>query len=222
MKRHLVIGTVAVALLTGCISADDPQQREKRGAAIGAAAGAVAGAIIGNQSGNNRTGAVIGAVAGAAVGGAVGRRMDAQQQELQQIEGVEVTRTAENELNIVLNNNILFDYNSSDLRPESRQTLREMADVFVRYHDTVVRVDGHTDAIGGDAFNQALSERRAGSVSRYLIDRGVEATRIQSRGFGKTMPVADNATPEGRQLNRRVEITVTSTSRDEDWREGRL
>src|SRR6185295_16725307 len=100
-----------------------PNRKTKRGATIGAVAGAIAGAVIGNQSGNNRTGAVVGAAAGAAVGGAIGRRMDKQEQELRQIEGVEVTRPSEGEINVQLTNDILFDTDSSALRSASRSTL---------------------------------------------------------------------------------------------------
>src|SRR5213076_717604 len=114
---------------------NDPNAKAKRGAGVGAAAGAIVGAIIGNQSGSNRTGAVIGAAAGAAIGAAVGHNMDKQQQELQQIPGVEVTRPAENEIAVRLTNDILFDFNSSALRYESQQTLRDLANNFQRYPD---------------------------------------------------------------------------------------
>jgi outer membrane protein OmpA-like peptidoglycan-associated protein len=210
MNRFLV-PLLALLVLVSCTTTD-PDVRAKRGAAIGAAAGAIAGAVIGNQSGNPQTGAVVGAIVGAGVGTAIGRRMDQQQEELRQIEGVEVTRTAEDELNIVLLNNILFDYDSATLRPESRRALREMAGVFVRFDDTTIEIEGHTDSIGSDAYNQGLSERRAGSVAGYLAEEGVAWSRMRTIGYGRTRPVADNATPEGRQLNRRVEIHVRARS----------
>ena len=209
MKR-----VAAILLLTlfalGCISASDPAKNEKKSAGKGALIGAIAGAIIGNQSGNSATGAVVGAIAGAAVGGAVGRRMDEQERELEQIEGVDVTRTAENELNVTVADSILFDYDSYELRPDARATLSELAAVFSRYTETQLRVEGHTDATGSETYNQLLSERRAESVANDLIQRGVAAARIEMHGYGKSRPVADNATPEGRQLNRRVEIQVVA------------
>src|SRR5207248_6794549 len=135
-------------------------QKAKRGAGIGAAAGAVAGAIIGNQTGNPRTGAAVGAAIGTAVGAAVGHRMDQQQKELQQIPGVEVTRPSENEIAVQLTNDILFDFNSYALRQESRETLRELANNFRQYPNEEVSVEGHTDNVGSDDYNQRLSEQR--------------------------------------------------------------
>src|SRR5215210_3937018 len=111
---------LVTAFTFACVSADDPNKRTKQGAGAGAAAGAVVGAVIGNQSGNNRTGAVVGAAAGAAIGAAVGHRMDKQQQELQQIPGVEVSRPAENQIDVRLTGDILFDVDSHALRSESR------------------------------------------------------------------------------------------------------
>ncbi len=214
MKKTTIILLITLFAVS-CISASDPKRNEKQKAGTGAVIGAIAGAIIGNQSGNSATGAVVGAIAGAAVGGAVGRKMDAQEKELKQIEGVEVTRTAENELNVTVDDSILFDYDSYDLRPDARATLSELASVFSRYPETRLLVEGHTDSTGSEEYNQLLSERRADSVASDLIQRGVEARRIEMHGYGKSRPVADNSTPEGRQLNRRVEIHVVATETPE-------
>jgi outer membrane protein OmpA-like peptidoglycan-associated protein len=216
MIRKATVLLFAALFTAACASTNtdpnDPNGKAKRGAGIGAAAGAIVGAIIGNQSGDNRTGAVIGAAAGAAIGAAVGHKMDKQQEELQQIPGVEVTRPSENEIAVRLTNDILFDFNSSALRPESRDTLRELANNFRQYPDEEISVEGHTDNVGGDDYNQRLSEQRAGSVRDYLVDQGVPDNRISALGFGKTQPKASNDTPEGRQLNRRVEIHIRSVS----------
>ena len=208
----LLLATLfAVACATTDTDPNDPNGKAKRGAGVGAAAGAIVGAIIGNQSGGNRTGAVIGAAAGAAIGAAVGHKMDKQQEELKQIPGVEVTRPAENEIAVQLTNDILFDFNSYALRSESRETLRELANNFRQYPDEEVSVEGHTDNVGGDEYNQRLSEQRAGSVRDYLVDQGVPTDRVSAVGFGKNQPKASNDTPEGRQINRRVEIHIRST-----------
>jgi outer membrane protein OmpA-like peptidoglycan-associated protein len=200
---------VLTAFLAACAtSTDDPNRKTKRGATIGAVAGAIAGAVIGNQSGNNRTGAVVGAAAGAAVGGAIGRRMDKQEQELRQIEGAEVTRPSEGEIEVRLNNAILFDTDSAALRSASRATLDELSSNFRQYPDNELIVEGHTDSTGTDAHNQKLSERRASSVADYLIDRGVAARNITVYGYGEMRPTASNDTAEGRQQNRRVEIHI--------------
>jgi outer membrane protein OmpA-like peptidoglycan-associated protein len=193
---------------TGTSSSTDPNRKTKRGAIIGAVIGGVAGAVIGNQGGNNRTGAVVGAAAGAAVGGAVGRRMDKQEAELRQIEGVEVTRPSEGEIEVRLTNDILFDYDSAGLRPASRTTLNELADNFSQYPDNQIIVEGHTDSTGSDAYNQRLSEQRAGNVADYLIGRGVASRNVVVYGYGESDPKSSNDSAEGRQVNRRVEIHI--------------
>lgn len=189
-------------------SGTDANRKTKRGAIIGAVVGGVAGAVIGNQSGNNRTGAAVGAAAGAAVGAAVGRRMDKQEQELRQIEGVEVTRPSEGEIEVRLTSDILFDTDSAALRAASRTTLNELAQNFSQYPDNQVIVEGHTDSTGSDAYNQRLSEQRAGNVADYLIDRGVPSRNVVVYGYGESDPKSSNETAEGRQMNRRVEIHI--------------
>ena len=207
MKR-IITAITLTTVLAGCATQDDPNRRTKQGAGVGAAAGAVAGAIIGNQSGNNRTGAAVGAAVGAGIGAAVGHRMDQQQKELQAVKGVEVTRTAEDQLNVILKNDVLFDFNSSALRPESRSPLSDIAEVFARYPEQTISVEGHTDSVGSDSYNQRLSEQRADRVRDFLVDRGVSSSRIRAIGYGETRPKASNSDAEGRQLNRRVEIHV--------------
>lgn len=208
VRKFSVLILIALFAFACATTTDDPNRKTKRGAAIGAAAGAIAGAVIGNQSGSNRTGAVIGAAAGAAVGAAVGRRMDKQEQELRQIEGVEVTRPSEGEISVRLTNDILFDTNSSALRTASRTTLNDLANNFRQYPDNLLVVEGHTDSTGTDQYNQRLSEQRASSVADYLIDNGVRASAITVYGFGESRPKSSNDTAEGRQANRRVEIHI--------------
>jgi outer membrane protein OmpA-like peptidoglycan-associated protein len=208
VRKFSVLILIALFAFACATTTDDPNRKTKRGAAIGAAAGAIAGAVIGNQQGSNRTGAVIGAAAGAAVGAAVGRRMDKQEQELRQIEGVEVTRPSEGEISVRLTNDILFDTNSSALRSASRTTLNDLANNFRQYPDNLLVVEGHTDSTGTDQYNQRLSEQRASSVADYLIDNGVRASAITVYGFGESRPKSSNDTAEGRQANRRVEIHI--------------
>jgi len=206
--KKLVSALLVTSFAVACVSADDPNRRTKTGAGVGAAAGAVIGGVVGNQSGNPRTGAAVGAVVGAGVGAAVGRRMDNQQRELEQINGLEVNRTADDELAVVLRNDVLFDVDSSSLRSASRETLREISSVFNRYGDTNVIVEGHADSSGEAEYNQRLSERRAESVRGYLVSEGVSRARITARGLGESAPRASNDTADGRQLNRRVEIRI--------------
>jgi len=208
MKRMIAVLITAFVLASCATTPDDPNQKAKKGAAIGAVAGAAVGAIIGNQSDHRNRGAVIGAAVGAGVGAAIGHDMDKQQAELEQVEGVEVTRVAEDELNISVQNEVLFDTASSALRPDSRTTLDDLAAVFVKYPQTDILVEGHADSRGSEEYNQKLSEQRAASVKDYLMIKGVERYRITSVGYGEMRPRATNETPEGQQLNRRVEIQV--------------
>jgi outer membrane protein OmpA-like peptidoglycan-associated protein len=208
IRKGFVLALIAVFVVACATTTDDPNKKTKRGAAIGAVIGGVAGAVIGNQSGSNRTGAVIGAATGAAVGAAVGRRMDKQEQELRQIEGVEVSRPSEGEISVRLTNDILFDLDSAALRSASRTTLNELAQNFRQYPDNRIIVEGHTDSSGSDQHNQRLSEARASNVADYLIDQGVGAGAVTVYGFGESRPKSSNETAEGRQMNRRVEIHI--------------
>ena len=206
----------AMTLLSTAAYADVATERDKtkKGAAIGAVAGAIAGAIIHNNrgSGNAKRGAVIGGVVGGATGAIVGAMMDRQERELRQIEGIDVTRTDEDELKVTVNNEILFDFDSAALRSSSRDELREMADVFNRYGDTTIDVKGHTDSTGPTAYNQRLSERRANAVSNYLEGLGVRGSRLDSYGYGESSPKASNGSASGRQRNRRVELFIRANS----------
>lgn len=99
-----------------------------------------------------------------------------------------------------------FDFNKATLRPDSEPALQQVADLLKANPSLSVEVQGHTDAVGGDASNQKLSEARAASVRSWLTAHGIAATRVASKGYGKTHPVASNDNDEGRAKNRRVEI----------------
>ena len=214
MKRTVaVLMVAAMSMFSFASYAADPattRDKTRRGAAIGAVAGGVLGAVIGNNrgSGDAKKGAIIGAVAGTAVGAGIGAYMDKQERELRQNEGVDVYRTAEDELNVVVRNEVLFDYDSSRLRSDARSALSEMGDVFSRYGDTVISVEGHADSTGSDAYNYRLSQRRADSVANHLQNLGVPGLRLDTVAYGESMPRASNATASGRQQNRRVELKI--------------
>ncbi len=214
--KHFIALTLIFALLATPVFADVATERDKtkKGAAIGAVAGAIAGAIIHNNrgSGNAKRGAVIGGVVGGATGAIVGAMMDKQERELRQIEGIDVTRTDEDELKVTVRNEILFDFDSAALRSSSRDELREMAEVFNRYGDTTIDVQGHTDSRGTAAYNQRLSERRANAVSSYLENLGVRGSRLDAYGYGESRPKTSNDSASGRQRNRRVELFIRANS----------
>ena len=112
---------------------------------------------------------------------------------------------------IVNLSDVLFDFNQASLRPGAREKLSKLAGILLAYPGPYhMEVEGHTDAIGSQDYNQKLSEDRAQSVSNYLLKAGIASDRILAvRGFGKLRPVTTNDTPEGRQMNRRVEIVIT-------------
>jgi outer membrane protein OmpA-like peptidoglycan-associated protein len=103
---------------------------------------------------------------------------------------------------------ITFAYDSSTVQPQFQRTLDQVAATLAQYDQTYIDVYGHTDSTGSDAYNQALSERRATAVADALAARGVQSARIGTRGYGKTQPIAGNDTDAGRAANRRVEIKI--------------
>ena len=104
---------------------------------------------------------------------------------------------------------VLFDTGKYDLRPEARERLARLSGIVLAHAGLNLEVEGHTDSTGGDELNQKLSEQRAGTTREYLIQQGLSDSNVTAKGFGKTMPVADNSTVPGRQQNRRVELIVS-------------
>jgi outer membrane protein OmpA-like peptidoglycan-associated protein len=104
---------------------------------------------------------------------------------------------------------VLFDSGSYTLKPAARERLARISGIVLAYPDLRLEIEGHTDSVGSDAYNQTLSEKRAGSVRDYLVDNRVSINNVIARGLGKGSPVADNSTAAGRKLNRRVEMIVS-------------
>jgi outer membrane protein OmpA-like peptidoglycan-associated protein len=109
---------------------------------------------------------------------------------------------------IVNMSDVLFDTAKYTLKPGAREKLAKIAGILLAHPTLGLQVEGHTDSVGGDEYNQRLSEQRAGSVRDYLVQQGIPVNHVTAMGFGKTQPVADNATAAGRQQNRRVELVV--------------
>ncbi|MBZ2207020.1 OmpA family protein [Massilia soli] len=114
---------------------------------------------------------------------------------------------------IITIGDVLFATNQATLTPNGVATVRKLAEVLVQNPERTVLVEGFTDSTGSDAYNQALSERRAGSVRDALLGMGVARDRVAARGYGKAHPVASNDTASSRQLNRRVEIVLSNEGR---------
>jgi outer membrane protein OmpA-like peptidoglycan-associated protein len=216
MKSTFITMLVLCFGLTGCYTYD-PYTGDKKvsdttkGAGIGAAAGIVVGLLTGGDAAAHRKNALIAAGVGALAGGAIGNYMDRQQAQLRHDlagTGVSVTRMGDN-ITLNMPGNITFKTGSSELDPSFYKVLNSVNLVVKKYDKTVVEVAGHTDNTGAAEYNQQLSERRASSVAQYLESEGLANNRVVTVGAGETRPVADNATPEGRQANRRVELTLT-------------
>ena len=103
---------------------------------------------------------------------------------------------------------IYFDFDKSTIKPVSYPILDQVAKVMSERPGVTVRVEGHTDSVGTDAYNPKLSERRAHAVVRYLIGKGIDTARLQAIGFGEARPIATNDTAEGRARNRRTEFHI--------------
>ena len=214
-KKSLFAIAGIAAILSGCETLDpytgeSETSKATKGALIGAAAGAVAGLMSGDDAVERRQHALIGAGVGALAGGAVGHYMDQQEAELRaELEGTGVSVTRDGD-NITLNmpGNVTFDKDSAALRPQFFSVLNSVGKVLTEFDQTVVEVAGHTDSTGSDSHNMNLSQRRANTVGEYLYTQGIMDQRIITIGLGEHHPIADNATSEGRQLNRRVEITL--------------
>ena len=206
----------AIALLGGVLvfSTSCGASNAVRGGGIGAGAGAAIGAGVGAIVGGGQGaawGAGIGAVAGGTAGAIIGNRMDQQARELADLEGAQVERIEYNDnqaIRVTFEGGILFATNRHDLNPASQEALGRFAQSLLNNPDTDIKIHGHADNTGTDAINDPLSKRRAASVGEFLQARGVAASRIETDGFGSRQPVATNATPEGRALNRRVEVFI--------------
>ncbi|MFZ0257444.1 MAG: OmpA family protein [Gammaproteobacteria bacterium] len=207
----------AIVALAGCESAlykEDSQTGQKEirkstaGAGIGAATGSVLGAVFGGGKG-----AAIGAAAGAAAGGGIGLYMDKQEQALRENlagSGIEVERTSQNEIKLIMPGDVTFDTGKKEVKEEFFPTLQSFTGVLKEYPETRITIIGHTDSTGSVAFNDALSQDRALAVGEYLMSSGVDPIRLDMFGEGPRRPIATNATKEGRARNRRVEFRLSA------------
>jgi len=207
---------VALFLLAGLWAGCESLSNTEQGALIGSGAGGAAGAVIGKAAGGTAEGAILGAVIGGTAGAIIGQRMDRQAEELdEELEDAEVERVGEG-IKVTFDSGILFDFDSSELRPAARRNLDELAASVRDFDDTEIMVVGHTDSQGSASYNQGLSERRANAAYRYLADQGVRPSRIRALGRGEEEPVTSNDTESGRQENRRVEVAIFAS---EEYRE---
>ena len=209
LQRSVFTIVLASMIIAGCKSMNKTQ----KGAAIGTAGGAAAGAVIGRAAGNTALGAIIGAAVGGVTGAVIGRKMDKQADEIEKnVPGAKVERVGEG-IVVDFSEKILFAYDKSDLNSSAEGNLNKLVTILKEYPDTNIEVQGHTDSNGSDDYNMKLSERRAAAVSAYLRGRGVAGSRLTTKGYGESAPVADNGSDEGRAQNRRVTFLITANEK---------
>jgi outer membrane protein OmpA-like peptidoglycan-associated protein len=200
----------ALLTLTGC-STINPYtgQQQASDTTVGTGIGAAGGAVIGALAGGGR-GALIGGAVGALTGGVIGNSLDRENTELRQAlvgTGVQVSQIG-NSIQLMMASDVTFNTGSANISSQFYPILNSVAIVLKKYNSTTIVISGYTDNVGGDAFNQRLSEGRASSVGAYLMSQAISPNRIFTQGFGKRYPIASNATVEGRSRNRRVVITL--------------
>lgn len=207
--KNVVSILVSVALAMSILSCAGPTQQQrgaKTGVLIGAAGGAILGQVIGRDTEATLLGAGIGAAVGGLAGHQIGAYMDRQEQELRAAmaasEAASIQRT-QDVLTATFKGEVLFGFDSSTLKPGGYAEIGRVAQVLNRYRQTTIRVEGHTDSRGSEAYNQRLSEMRADAVKNALAQRGVDSRRIQTVGFGESQPVSSSDA-----MNRRVNIVI--------------
>jgi outer membrane protein OmpA-like peptidoglycan-associated protein len=211
--KKTVLAVTAVAFLVGACTTDPYTGEQKvSNTAGGAVLGGLAGAALGTLAGgNDRRNALIGAGIGALAGGAIGSVMDRNEAELRaqlQGTGVSVTRVG-NQIMLNMPSDITFNVDQDAVKSNFYPVLNSVALVLKKYKSTLVDIYGHTDSTGSAQHNFDLSQRRAMAVANYLAGQGVDSRRFSVTGFGATRPIATNATAEGREKNRRVEIQLS-------------
>ncbi|MCF8104022.1 MAG: OmpA family protein [Desulfohalobiaceae bacterium] len=214
MKKYLFYALL-FALVLGMASCAG-QSKQRQGTGVGAATGAGVGAILGQVFGGDTEGTLIGAGIGAAVGGLagnqIGRYMDKQEQDLRnavaRTEAASIRRD-QDILQATFDSEVLFDFDSSTLKPGAYQELGRVADVLKKYPQTTILVEGHTDATGPEDYNQTLSEKRAQAVKKALIQDGVQESRIKAVGYGESQPISSSDA-----MNRRVNIIIEPITRN--------
>jgi outer membrane protein OmpA-like peptidoglycan-associated protein len=213
LKTKIATYSIALAMAgilgAGCNSLTKTQ----KGAAIGAGGGGVLGALIGKAAGNTALGAIIGGAVGGTAGALIGHKMDKQAAEIKQtVPGVTVTRAGEG---IIVNfsSGILFDTDMAVVKADAQTNLQKLAASLQSNPETNILIVGHTDNTGSNAHNMELSIRRADAVKSVITTDNISGSRLTVKGKGKTEPIGDNNTVDGRAQNRRVEIVIVANDK---------
>jgi len=203
-----ILALSALLLSYGCSTTHGPK------AQTGTAVGALTGAILGSQIDHDH-GALFGAAIGAIAGSSIGRYQDEQQRALEAALAnerrnryIEIQRLQDETLQVSLSSDACFDFDQSQIKPRFYRALDKLSNELTYFNKTVLHIEGHTDDIGNNDYNYALSIRRAQSVAQYLSLNGISSNRLRIHGHGELEPRVANTNPENRRLNRRVEIFI--------------
>jgi outer membrane protein OmpA-like peptidoglycan-associated protein len=209
MSRKIIVGLLALSFVA-CAA---PQTKQETGTYVGAGVGAATGALVGHAISQHHGGVWWGAAAGALLGGIAGNmigaymdRLEADMRAATAGSGAAVARVQQAETDILtttVKSDVFFDTGSAKLKPGAYPEVNRIADVLNKYPQTMIRIEGHTDAVGSEEANMRLSLARADAVKNVFIQRGVNPARIQTLGFGESQPISSN-----RAQNRRVVITL--------------
>ena len=210
--KNLTKIALPLFLLIAMVSCSSLNKSQK-GAAIGAAGGAIVGGAIGSISGKVGLGAIIGATVGGVGGAIIGRNMDKQAADIQKdLPNAKVERVGEG-IVVEFSDKILFAVNSANLSSESKINLNKLNTILVKYPDTNIEIQGHTDNTGTSSLNQSLSERRGSAVNSYLVSNGISSSRLSVRGYGEESPKYSNDTEDGRMQNRNVQFLISANEK---------
>lgn len=209
-KKTVVSLLLATTLMAGCTSNFVRPQGSTSYTGGGAVTGAALGAGVGQLIGRDTTGTLVGAAVGGLLGTAVGNSMQQQENEFRNVlanSGVGIANTG-NSILLTLPAGLTFKTDQAQIKPIFARPLSSIAYVVNNYPNCKLRITGYTDSTGSYNHNLTLSQQRAYSVRNYLVSQGVSPERINAIGLGPDMPIASNATKQGRELNRRVTIEV--------------
>ena len=189
----LLFIVILAQVITGCQATNNTK--------VGARSG-----LMGHQINNTIIAAIMNASVGGTAGVMIGRQMDRQADELEtNLKGAKVERLGEGIL-LTFDSQRLFEHDSFGLH--STSDFKDLAKILNKYDYTSTLIEGHTDSVGEELYNQSLSEKRVREVESYLVNQGVKNARIRVKGCGESQPLAPNETETGKQMNRRVEIAI--------------
>jgi outer membrane protein OmpA-like peptidoglycan-associated protein len=212
--RSLIFAITSALMISACATDEFGNPRSLTRAEKGAIIGAASGALLGLSTDEKKNAVLYGIIGGVA-GGAVGSYMDAQRKDFEKVlsseiqsGAIELHKLPENSLMVTMTSQTAFDVDSTNIKSGFKPTMNRIAAIVNKYGKTHLSIVGHTDSTGSKAYNQRLSERRAGSIESYLRAKDVIPQRLTIYGMGEEQPRASNQTKAGRQLNRRVEIII--------------